>query len=268
MDLKWSERFSHLAAMLLSKMLSQPEPSFQPVKITPVKPPPAGAVDNTEPFFAPVKSTDRPNSAQPASAPPTATGRPSSTEQVPADLATKPTASVSGLGVSHWRSDSEMYFDSASESESLPPVLANSKEGELSDIEQDVSLTDADQALSEEQSYRETMRGIRSHMGWGHIPDIDSALSSSEDNPFAAPKQQPAGKVSVNLPTDDWLCCKMDRLNLMKPVDIHPEDLKLEVSSGIILSSRPNHKENGMAYTPVRINRLDPFHSGTLNRPS
>ena len=101
MDLKWSERFSRLAAMLLSKTLSQPEPSFQPVKITPVKPPPAGAVDNTEPFFAPVKSTDRPNSAQPASAPPTATGRPSSTEQVPADPATKPTASVSGLGVSH-----------------------------------------------------------------------------------------------------------------------------------------------------------------------
>ena len=48
MDLKWSERFSRLEAMLLSKSLSQPEPSFQPVKIIPVKPLPAGAVDNTE----------------------------------------------------------------------------------------------------------------------------------------------------------------------------------------------------------------------------
>ena len=60
MDLKWSERFSRLEAMLLSKTLSQPEPSFQPLKITPFKPPPAGAVDNTDPFFAPVKATDRP----------------------------------------------------------------------------------------------------------------------------------------------------------------------------------------------------------------
>ena len=58
------------------------------------------------------------------------------------------------------------------------------------------------------------MCGIRSFMGWSHIPDMDSALSSSEDNPFAAPKQQPTGKISVNLPTDDWLCRKMDRLNL------------------------------------------------------
>ena len=47
-----------------------------------------------------------------------------------------------------------------------------------------------------------------------HIPDTDSALASFEDNPFAATKQQPAGKISVQLPTDDWLCCKMDRLNL------------------------------------------------------
>ena len=33
LDLKWSERFSRLEAMLLSKTLSQPEPSFQLVKL-------------------------------------------------------------------------------------------------------------------------------------------------------------------------------------------------------------------------------------------
>ena len=73
-----------------------------------------------------------------------------------------------------------------------------------------MSLTEADQMLLEEQNYRETMSGVRSFMGWTHIPEVDSALLSSEDNPFAAPKQQPAGKTSVNLPTDDWLCHKMD----------------------------------------------------------
>ena len=107
-----------------------------------------------------------------------------------------------------------MDIDSSTDTESLKRVLGNTEEGELSDIEQDLSFTDADQALSEEQNYRETMRGIRSYMGWSHIPDVDSALLSSEDNPFAAPKQQPAGKVSVNLPTDDWHCRKMDRLNV------------------------------------------------------
>ena len=46
-------------------------------------------------------------------------------------------------------------------------------------------------------------------MGGTQILEVDSALSSSEDNPFAAPKQQPAGKTSVTLPTGDWLCRKM-----------------------------------------------------------
>ena len=107
-----------------------------------------------------------------------------------------------------------MDTDIASDSDSLPDIADKCEEGELSDLDQDISLTDADQALSEEQNYRETMRGIRSYMGWLHVPDVDSALANSEDNLFAAPKQQPAGKISVQLPTDDWLCRKMDRLNL------------------------------------------------------
>ena len=81
-----------------------------------------------------------------------------------------------------------MDTDSVTDTESLPPILGHTEEGELSDIEQDVSLTHADQALSEEQNYRETMRGIRSYMDWSHILAVDSALSSAEDNPFAAPK--------------------------------------------------------------------------------
>ena len=52
-------------------------------------------------------------------------------------------------------------------------------------------------SLSEEQSYRETMRAIRSYMGWTHIPDIDATASSPDNNPFAGPKLQTPGKVSV-----------------------------------------------------------------------
>ena len=59
-----------------------------------------------------------------------------------------------------------------------------------------------------------TERGIRSYMGWNHIPDIDSGATTSEDNPLAGPKLHTPGKVSVNLPTDEWLCKKMSKLNL------------------------------------------------------
>ena len=87
------------------------------------------------------------------------------------------------------------------------------EEGELSD-ELDATITDPDQSLSEEQSYRETMRGIRSYMGWTHILDIDATASSSDGNPFAGPKMQTPGKVSVQLPTDEWLSWKLAKLNM------------------------------------------------------
>ena len=106
---------------------------------------------------------------------------------------------------------------SDSESESFssdrPPFDIFPEEGELSD-DQEANLSDHDQSLSEEQSYRETMRGIRSYMDWNYIPDIDSGTTTSEDNPFAGPKLHTPGKVSVNLPTDEWLCKKISKLNL------------------------------------------------------
>ena len=46
-------------------------------------------------------------------------------------------------------------------------------------------------------------------MGWHHIPDLDSGTTTADDNPFAGPKLQTPGQVSVNLPTDEWLCKKM-----------------------------------------------------------
>ena len=144
MDLKWSERFSRLEAMLLSKSLRQPEPSLQLVKITPVNPPPAGAVDNTEPFFEPTRVTDRPNSSQLTSGPPHSVDRPSTTDQSPTDPATKPSASTSGFDPAYRHSDSDMNTDSVTDTKSLPRVLGNTEEGELTDIEQCLSLTDSD----------------------------------------------------------------------------------------------------------------------------
>ena len=84
----------------------------------------------------------------------------------------------------------------------------------MSDPELDTCVTDTDQASTDEQNYKETMRGVHFYIGWTHIPDMDTHTSGAEDNQFAAPKEQPVGEVSVNLPTDNWLCRKMHGLNL------------------------------------------------------
>ena len=87
------------------------------------------------------------------------------------------------------------------------------EEGELSE-EQDVTITNPDQSHSGEHFYREAIRGIRSYMEWTHIPDIESNAGTSDDNPFTGPKLQAPGKVLVQLPTDEWLCRKLGKLNL------------------------------------------------------
>ena len=51
-------------------------------------------------------------------------------------------------------------------------------------------------------------------MGWPHIPEMDSTASTSDDNPFAGPKTVTPGKVSVKMPTEDWLYRKLAKLNL------------------------------------------------------
>ena len=87
------------------------------------------------------------------------------------------------------------------------------EEGELSE-DQDCTTHEPDQAISEEQTYRETMSGICSYMGWSNIPELDSTATGSDDNPFSGPKSSTPGKVSVNMPTEDWLCKKISKLNV------------------------------------------------------
>ena len=73
-------------------------------------------------------------------------------------------------------SDSEAEMDR----EPVSPASANAQ-GELPE-------DSTDQDLSEEANHRETIRGVRSFMGWHRIPDFDSASSSLDDNPFASVK--------------------------------------------------------------------------------
>ena len=79
-----------------------------------------------------------------------------------------------------------------------PPLDLYVEERELSE-DQDVTVTEQDQSISEEQTYRETMRGICS-------------TNTSDDNPFTGLKHAVPGKVSVQMPTEDWLCRKLSKL--------------------------------------------------------
>ena len=108
---------------------------------------------------------------------------------------------------------SSLSSDAGSDLLDRPPLDLYAEEGELSE-DPEQSVVDQDQPVSEEQNYRDTMQGIRSYMGWSHFPEVDSTAATSDDNPFARPKTVTSGKVSVKMPTEEWLCKKLGKLNL------------------------------------------------------
>ena len=187
-DLKsWSDRFNRLEALLLAKTLDQlqHQPTFNTVKVVPAHSPPANVI-RSEPFIKPTdqsasQPTDRPSvsavtdppASKPQSDRPRAMDRPAASD--------RPSTSVSSAfqPTRRDRRFRQCCF--------RPPVDIFVEEGELLN-ELETTITDPDQSLSEEQSYRKTTRGIRSYMGWTRISDIDSTADTSNDNPFAGPK--------------------------------------------------------------------------------
>ena len=85
--------------------------------------------------------------------------------------------------------------------------VKGSEEGEISDTET--------VEQNEEMIYKETVRSVRALLGWSHIPDIEFSASDGDrsDNPWKGRHPRKTGKISVELPADDWLCHKMERLN-------------------------------------------------------
>ena len=74
---------------------------------------------------------------------------------------------------------------------------------------------DTDHAISKDQNYHETVRGVRAFMGWSHIPDLEYSPATRDNNPWIGHRSQPVGKVYVLLPPEDWLCKKLEYLNLI-----------------------------------------------------
>ena len=71
--------------------------------------------------------------------------------------------------------------------------------------------------LTEDMSYRETVRSVHSFMGWHHIPafETDYTEPDKSNNPWKGKNPNKPTRVSVAMPPDDWLCQKKpERLNL------------------------------------------------------
>ena len=214
LDQKWSDRFNRLEALLLAKALDKPEPAFTTVKVTPAHSPPSSSVISTKPFIRPSdaaqgtdvsvtdlasqrqvtdqslgldnlqQTSDLPGNVQTASksTSKSSKGKPSTDGQ--SDLAgtdspvSQQVPSRTSSAPARRLSTSSMDTDSDTDLSDRPPVDIFVEEGELSDQEPDATAADPDQTLSQEQNYRETMRGIRSFMGWTHIPDMDTTAST------------------------------------------------------------------------------------------
>ena len=87
--------------------------------------------------------------------------------------------------------------------------LSGSDDGQLSDSTEVPEQT-------EEMSYRETVRSVHSYMGWHHIPTFETTFSEPDksNNPWKGKNPRKPTHVSVAMPPDDWLCQKLERLNL------------------------------------------------------
>ena len=218
LDDKWSVRMARLKALITMGQRSSPQqPSFSPVKAPVSHIPPAGAISQ-HPFIqssgpsGQVGQASGPDGAQTLTS--TAFSRSSPLENLYPENDPEPVFQQPGPVASSQPSSGPLHFPAR---DIIPPDQF--EEGEVSDPEpedqQDSDSGDKDRVLSWDQNYRETVRGVRAFMGWTHIQDLEYSPTSRTDNPWTGHRSQPVGKVSVLLPPEDWLCKKIENMNLV-----------------------------------------------------
>ena len=114
----------------------------------------------------------------------TATQPPQAPGAGPEVLPTGYDATLSDQSLSGGRS-AEIAGESESEAEMDGELASPTSANTQGDLPEESS----DQDVSEEANYRETIRGVRSFMGWHQIPDYDSASSSLDDLPVPESNQ-------------------------------------------------------------------------------
>ena len=109
-------------------------------------------------------------------------------------------------------------------------------------------LGDTEALHSEDQSYRETVHGIRSYMKWSFILDHEYVCPSRQDNPWMGKRSQPSGKVSVAMPAADWFSFNIEQMNLHMIQDHMPR-------------AQSNENLDGYAFPPCQSPCLAPCAS-------
>ena len=237
LDEKWC--FARLEAMMVSKTFTVP--------VNPVQNP-SSVVTSDQPFFDPETSTSglssgvtdtdsslvqttgeaavmreagNKSATHPAEGPGTDVKQQNATQPVQAPGARTATQPVQAPGAGPdvlptGSSSAALHaeFSGSDSEEELQSDPGLPIDGSVREVSPDLSKNAAaDQELSEESTYRETIRGMRLFMDWHQIPDFDG-VSSADNNPVAGSRAPPTGKVSVKLPVDNWLCRKIEKLNL------------------------------------------------------
>ena len=248
LDDKWSERFSRLEALFLAKSFSVPVEPVQksdvPVTDRPFIPPTAAPTTSQQQKKS---STGHKKTKKASQATEVSGVLPSGQLVIPEDVSATQPVEAPGTDTETLPADQEPVFSPTTREnpQLLPPVLPvtpgaiptgptvsveepeqevdsdrsshSPDEGELSDresIHEQEEIMEGDQELSAEQSYRETLRGVRSFMAWNDVPEFDSASSSQDDNPFTGNRGSQTGKTSIKVPVDEWLCRKFEKLNV------------------------------------------------------
>ena len=166
----------------MQKVKKATPPVEAPSAVTATQPVEVPCAVLTQPVEAPGASSVTSSTGQQSSLPPTQPAdvdrpevQPPGTTAQPATFIKKSATSLSGsvAPVEEPAAESEQFNDRAS---------TYADEGEVSVLEsigpdRDEFL-DVDQELTAEQTYRETMRGVRSFMAWNDIPEFDSSSSS------------------------------------------------------------------------------------------
>ena len=130
--------------------------------------------------------------------------------------------------------------------------------GSLSEPEDLLSDTTEKTELTEDMNYRETIHSVRSFMGWHHVLTFESDFTEPDksNNPWKGKNPKRPTRVSVAMPPDDWLCQKLERLNLTV-VEGYP--CRAQDSTGL--------KKHQFVKVPKSQSRWYKIHMLKLDRP-
>ena len=222
----WSTRYARIEALLtmgFNPLSAQPVSAvdniasvFSPVKVKVSHPPPAGVLS---------ASTFLPHTVPPPPHP----GQESVLEhEAPVDIQ-QPESSgywpsldqeeTSAAQPGPWGFASpleNLYPDCSQDAEPTfgPPDREPISYDDLQDDQASASEAEPqekDRLYTEDQSYRETVRGVRAYMDWSFIPDQEFTAQCRQDNLWTGTRSQPVGKIYVTFPPEDW---SLEQMNL------------------------------------------------------